>query len=134
MVTAVSASQGITPIFVDLNRTHATNPLWTGHARFHVVDQTVVMLLLATIEIALLWTIAPGSGFSFYLATLLSGVPIAGFLIATFTRGLYRGILRDPNGVPAVHLRLGGRSQEIDVNLVLVSMAAAVLLIATLIF
>jgi len=32
MVTAVAAGQGITPLFIDLNRTHATNPLWPGHA------------------------------------------------------------------------------------------------------
>lgn len=134
MVTAVAAGQGITPLFVDLNRTHATNPLWTGHARFHVVDQTVVMALLATVEVALLWWIAPTSPFLFYLATLLTAAPISGFLIATFTRSFYGGKLRDPNGVPALHLRIGGRTREIDINLVLVSVGAAVLICAILIY
>lgn len=134
MVTAVAAGQGITPLFVDLNRTHATNPLWTGHARFHVVDQTVVMALLATVEVALLWWIEPGSAFSIYLAALLTAVPISGFLIATFTRALYGGTLRDPNGVPALHLRIGGRTREIDVNVVLVSVAALVLAFAMKIY
>jgi hypothetical protein len=134
LVTTVSAGQGITPLFVDLNRTHATNPLWTGHARFHVVDQTIVMALLATVEVALLWWIAPGSQLTFYLATLLTAAPISGFLIATFTRRFYGGTLRDPNGVPAMRLRLGGRPSEIDVNVVVVSTGAAILLIAILIF
>lgn len=134
MVTAVAAGQGITPLFVDLNRTHATNPLWTGHARFHVVDQTVVMALLATVEIALLWWIAPGSILTFYLATLLTAAPISGFLIATFTRGIYDGTLRDPNGVPALHLRFAGRTREIDVNVVLVMLGAAILICAVVIF
>jgi hypothetical protein len=26
--------QAITTVVIDLNRTHATNPLWTGHAAF----------------------------------------------------------------------------------------------------
>lgn len=130
MVTAVAAGQGVTPLFVDLNRTHATNPLWTGHARFHVVDQTVVMVLLAAVEVTLLWWIAPGSGLAFYLATLLTATPISGFLLATFTRGFYGGTLRDPNGMPALHLQLAGRSREIDVNVVLVSVAAVMLAIA----
>lgn len=134
LVTAVAAGQGITPLFVDLNRTHATNPLWTGHARFHVVDQTVVMALLAVVEVALLWWIAPGSRFTFYLATLLTASPISGFLIATFTRALYGGTLRDPNGVPALHLRIAGRTREIDVNVVLVLVGAAILICAIAIF
>jgi hypothetical protein len=134
IVTAVSAGQGITPLFVDLNRTHATNPLWPGHARFHVVDQTVVMALLAIVEVSLLWCIAPGSRLGFYLATLLTAAPISGFLIATFTRVLYGGTLRDPNGMPAWHLRLNGRSREIDINVVLVSAGAGMLLVAVLVF
>lgn len=134
MLTAVAAGQGITPLFVDLNRTHATNPAWTGHARFHVVDQTVVMALLGVIEIALLWWIEPGSRFTFYLAALLTAAPLSGFLIATFTRRLYGGALRDPNGVSALHLRVGGKTREIDVNLVLVAAGAAVLICAITIF
>ena len=134
MVTAVAAGQGVTPQFVDLNRTHATNPLWTGHARFHVVDQTVVMALLATVEVALLWWIAPGSRFSFYLTTLLTAAPISGFLIATFTRGMYDGTLRDPNGVKPLRIHIRKRLHEIDVNAVLVSVGVAVLLVAILIF
>jgi hypothetical protein len=134
MVTAVAVGQGVMPLFIDLNRTHATNPLWIGHARFHVVDQTVVMVLLATVEVALLWWIDPGSRFMFYLAALLTAAPISGFLIATFTRALYGGTLRDPNGVPAFHLPIGGRKREVDVNLVLVSVGAAVLICAILIY
>jgi hypothetical protein len=134
MITAVAAGQGITPLFIDLNRTHATNPLWTGHARFHVVDQTVMMALLAIVEVALLWWIEPGSRIAFYLAALLTATPIAGFLIATFTRVLYGGTLRDPNGMPAWHPTVGGRTREIDVNVLLVSTGAMVLSIAVLIF
>lgn len=38
LVAAIAAGQGILPVFIDLNRTHATNSLWPGHARFHLVQ------------------------------------------------------------------------------------------------
>jgi hypothetical protein len=134
MVTAVAAGQGIAPLFIDLNRTHATNPLWPGHARFHVVWQTFVFLSAAIVEVGLLWAVAPGVRSLFYLATLLTGLPILAFLIAMFTRSLYGGTLHDLNGVRPVHIRIGGRIREIDMNVVLVIVGATLLLIALLIF
>ena len=133
MVSAVAAGQGVTPLFIDLSRTHATNPLWPGHARFHVVDETVVMTSMATVEIALLWWGAPDSRFIFYLVALLTALPICGFLIAAITRKLYGGTLRDPNGVKALHLHIGDHTREIDVNLVLVIAGALVLLASVII-
>ncbi len=134
MVTAVAAGQGITPLFIDLSRTHATNPVWTGHARFHVVWQTFVFLSASIVEVALLWAIAPGVHLLFYLATLLTALPMFAFLTAMFTKSLYGGTLHDPNGVQPVRIRIGGRIREIDMNVVLIIAGAAVLLIALLIF
>ena len=48
ILTAIAAGQGLAPLFIDLNRTHATNPLWPGHARFHVVWQTFTQTLIAS--------------------------------------------------------------------------------------
>lgn len=134
MVTAVAAGQGITPIFVDLNRTHATNPLWTGHARFHVVDQTVVMVLLAVVEVCLLWWIAPAERWVFFLATLLTSTPIVSFLVAMFVRAIYAGTLHDENGVRPIRMRIAGAVREIEMNVVLVIAGAAVLMFAVLIY
>lgn len=134
MVTAVAAGQGIAPLFIDLNRTHATNPLWTGHARFHVVWQTFVFLFAAIVEVALLWAIAPGARLFFYLAALFTALPMFAFLIAMFTRSLYGGTLHDPNGMRPVHIRIGGSIREIDMNVVVILVGAAVLLIAIMMF
>jgi hypothetical protein len=134
MVTAVAAGQGITPLFIDLNRTHATNPLWTGHARFHVVQQAFWYPAAAMAEIAMLWLILPGTRSLFYLATLLTALPIAAFLIAVFTRSAYDGTLHDPNGVRPARIRIGREIREIEINIVLIIAGAVVLLIALLIF
>lgn len=134
MVTAVAAGQGITPLFIDLNRTHATNPLWPGHARFHVVWQTLIMTALAVVEVALLWWIAPAFRWVFFLAVLLTSVPIMAFLLAMFARALYSGTLHDSNGIQPIHLRVAGSVREIDMNAVLVIVGAAILATAVLIF
>jgi hypothetical protein len=134
MVTAVAAGQGITPLFIDLNKTHATNPLWTGHARFHVVEQTFGLTAFAVIEVALLWWSAPGSRLLFHLAALLTSIPIVAFVIATLGRKLYEGTLHDPNGIRPVAIRLGNTVHEIDVNIVLVLAGGLVLISSVLIF
>jgi len=37
LLTLATAMYLFAPPIVDLSRTHATNPLWVSHARFHVV-------------------------------------------------------------------------------------------------
>src|SRR5262249_11049473 len=128
IVSSIAAGQGILPLFIDLNRTHATNPLWPGHARFHVVWQAFTRIPLAAIEMALLWW--PGFALRerFYLAALLVGTSIIGFLAATAGRSLYGGSLHDPNGVQPVQVRVGSRRLSVDMNLVLIAVAAGLLI------
>ena len=134
VVTAIAAGQGIMPVFIDLNHTHATNPLWTGHARFHLVQQVFTLLPAAAIEVTLLWY--PGAAFHarFYLAALLTATSLAGFLVAVCTRTLYGGTLHDPNGMRPVRLRIGSRLVDFDLNVPVVLLAAVVLLGAVLLF
>jgi hypothetical protein len=134
VVTAIAAGQGIMPVFIDLNRTHATNPLWTGHARFHLVQHVFTLLPAAAIEVALLW--CPGAAFHarFYLASLLTATSLAGFLVAVCTRTLYGGTLRDPNGMRPIRLRIGSRLVVFDLNVPIVLVAAVLLLGAIALF
>lgn len=133
-VTAIAAGLGILPVFIDLNRTHATNPLWTGHARFHLVQQVFTLLPAAAVEIALLWWPGAAMHTRFYLAALLTATSLAGFLIATLTRPLYGGALHDPNGVQPVRLRIGGREIVFDMNVPIVLAATVLLIGAVLLF
>jgi hypothetical protein len=88
LLTAIAAGQGLAPLFIDLNRTHATNPLWPGHARFHFVWQTFTQTLIAAAGIAILWWPCRAISPRFYLAALLVSTPLAAFLGAMFTRKL----------------------------------------------
>ena len=127
VVSAIAAGQGIVPLFIDLNRSHATNPLWPGHARFHVVWQTFTLLFAAGVQVALLWWPGPLQIQRFYLAALLTALPLTGFLVALFARGLYNGTLHDPNGIRPVRIEIAERIVEIDMNVVIVLFASALL-------
>ncbi|OBJ08858.1 hypothetical protein [Mycobacterium sp. 1465703.0] len=48
------------PMLADFNRTHATNPLWTGHARHHVGWQAFSYALLGLLDLYLIW-VAPST-------------------------------------------------------------------------
>src|SRR6266581_2202743 len=116
-VSAIAAGQGILPLFIDLNRTHATNPLWPGHARFHVVWQAFTVLPMSAIAIALLWWPGAAMRERFYIAFTLTATSMAGFLVAVLSRRLYGGALHDANGIQPVRLRLGSREIVFDMNL-----------------
>jgi len=134
MLTALSAGQGVAPVFIDLNRTHATNPLWPGHARFHVVSQTLGMTLAAAVEVALIWWSGPSLSQRFYLAASLTAIPMAAFLAAMFSRRLYGGTLRDPNGIPPGRIRTSNGVVEFDINIVVITMASLLLIAAVLLY
>ncbi len=104
---------------LDLNKTHATNPLWMGHARFHVVWQTASQCLAGLLAAWLAWG-GRDVPFRFDLAEVVLGIPLCGFMAATVTRKAYGGALYDPNGIQPMRARAGGRKVEIDLNLVVV--------------
>ena len=102
---------------IDLGRTHARNPQWTGHARFHVVWQAVSTFALSAIEVLLL--LAPGVHASerFYLAAGLAAVPMLGFAIAFGARAVFGGTLSDPNGMRPARVTWNGGQYLVDLNL-----------------
>jgi hypothetical protein len=109
--------QGLGTVAIDMNRTHATNPLWTRHARFHVVWQTANTALLALLELALILLPGPLEEQRFYLASIMAGVPMLGFFAALIGRSAYGGSLSDPNGILPVKVKLFGQVRSVDLNL-----------------
>lgn len=134
IVSAIASGQGILPLFIDLNRTHATNPLWPGHARFHLVQQVFTLLPGAAIEVALLWWPGPTMRCRFYLAALLTATSLAGFLVAAVTRSWYGGRLHDSNGIQPARVHLGARELVFDMNAPIVVAASLLLAGAVVLF
>jgi hypothetical protein len=134
IVSALAAGQGIAPLFIDLNRTHATNPLWPGHARFHVVWQAFTQLPLAALTLALLWWPNPAIHERFFVAAILTAASLIGFLIATLSRRLFGGALHDPNGIQPFRMHVGAREFAIDLNLAIVIVASVLLIGAMIAF
>ena len=119
--------QGVATVAIDFNHTHASNPTWTGHARFHLVWQDLNLFLLALIEVGLAMLNGPYAEARFYLALGLASIPSAGFLLAQVAEPLYGGRLWDESGIHPLMLRIGGRQVEIDGNAAAVYTALAVL-------
>jgi hypothetical protein len=116
LLSFLCALQGLATLAIDFNRTHATNPAWTGHARFHVVWQSISVALLSVLELALIWLHGPSQKGGFYLAWLLTAASPLAFMIAFVSRRIFRGSLSDPNGIPPVCLKLFGVDLSIDLN------------------
>lgn len=132
LLTIATLGYSTIPTFFDWNSSHAANPTWTGHARYHVVWQVASYDLVALLSFGLIWT-AGADAADLWIPALLAVAMYGGFWIAWATRSIYGGILQDEvNGVPEVHLNLFGRKVSIDANvfLFLPLMAVTVLSVA----
>lgn len=133
-MAALCGTQGAATLVIDLNRTHATNPLWPRHARFHLVWQAVSYAMLAVVEVILILAPGPMAAPRFYLAALLASIPMIACFAALCFRQIYGGALSDPNGIPPVQISFVGRKFHADLNLSAEMAALLVLLAAIVLF
>jgi cytochrome bd-type quinol oxidase subunit 1 len=127
-------AQGVSTMAIDLNRTHACNPQWTGHARFHVVWQVATTALLAIVEIVVLLASGPWELERFYLCVILAALPMAGFFVALAAKKIYKGTLSDSNGIQPWIIRTKKSSYAIDLSVVAEIAAFVFLVVLTLYF
>ena len=119
LLTMISIGFGtITPL-IDFNESHATNPLWTGHARFHLVWQVNAMILTALLCLILLWFF--DSFFNILIVVLLNYLWIFSFFATSVGIKLFDGEFNDINGVPPILGNFFGKSYEIDRNIQAIS-------------
>ena len=104
----------ITPL-IDFNESHATNPLWTGHARFHLVWQVNAMIITAILSLLMLWAYYSFS--NHLIVILLNFLWIISFYASVLGMKLYDGELNDTNGVPPILMKILGKKYEIDRNI-----------------
>jgi hypothetical protein len=98
LLTLTTLGYGLVTIRVDFNKTHATNPLWTPHARFHVVWQILSYFGIALIALGLIWVKGPVAAERLCLAAALAVAVYGAFFVATFAQPLFGGSLYDTNG------------------------------------
>lgn len=115
LLTLICIGFGTLTPLIDFNESHATNPLWTGHARFHLVWQVNAMIITAVLSIALLWFFY--SIANHLIVILLIYLWIFSFYASVFSLKLFDGELNDINGVPPVFIKILGREYEIDRNI-----------------
>ena len=99
----------------DLNQSHATYPLWTVHARFHLVWQVVAFIYTAFIGIPLLWLFSNMTVLLIVIA--YTYMWLISFLIAFLSMPLYDGKLNDINGVPEEIHNIFGKIIIVDRNI-----------------
>lgn len=130
LVTLAVLGFSVIPALADLNATHATNPTWTRHARFHVVWQSSSYNLLAILALALVWWPGDHDQARTLLAGTIAACGYLGFFSALVTRKAYDGRLYDDNGYPPFHLNIVGKRRAFDVNNVVFSFMFALTLVA----
>jgi hypothetical protein len=127
-LTLATLGYGFATIKADFNRTHATNPQWTPHARFHVVWQIVSYTGVALIALGLIWLKGPLPRERLYLAAALALAIYGAFFIAAAARPLFGGKLYDDNGYPPFQPPFGSTNWRWDVNVTVFTVLTLTLL------
>jgi hypothetical protein len=98
LFTLTTAGWAVGTVIADFNKTHATNPKWTGHARFHVVWQINSYIGFGLLALALLWLPGPLARERLYLVALMGVIVYAAFFVALLAMPVYGGTAYDKNG------------------------------------
>lgn len=117
LFTLVAVATSVGPMFADFNKTHATNPLWTPHARFHVVWQVLSQTGISLVILYLLWSDAPDRRVHLWIAAILNYVWGASFYATLASMRLYGGALKDVNGIKPFRFNIFGNIYLVDTNL-----------------
>jgi hypothetical protein len=132
LLTIATLGYSAIPGIFDSNSTHATNPSWTGHARYHVVWQVSSYIYVAVLMLCLIWT-AGADVRLLWIATITAACMYGGFWTAYALRPAYGGWLVDKvNGVPDFKWNLLGFRFQTDANVSLFTPAFIVLAVAAI--
>ena len=130
LLTLNTLGYSFVPVLADFNKTHATNPLWTPHARFHVVWQVLSYCGIGSIALFLIWTAGPAK---LWLAAALAVAMYAGFFATVFSMRRFGGGVADTNGIPVLAtVNVGGKPLALDANVTVFCVQVAILVIAML--
>jgi hypothetical protein len=129
LLTLATVGYGFVTMKADFNATHAINPTWTPHARFHVVWQVLSYSGIALIALGLIWIGGPMQTERLYLAALLAAAVYGGFFLALAARPIFGGTLYDENGYPPFKPPVGAAHWRWDVNVTVFTILSLLLII-----
>jgi Family of unknown function (DUF6640) len=116
LFTLVTLGWGALTVVADFNKTHAANPKWTPHARFHVVWQISSYVGLGLLALVMIWAPGPAPLERLYLVAIMGAIIYAGFFVALAAMPLYGGGAYDRNGYKPFKAPLPLFAKKWDVN------------------
>jgi len=131
LLTLVTFGSGFVTVLADFNKTHATNPKWTPHARFHVVWQISSYVGFGLLALALLWWPGPLAVERLYLVALMGAIVYAAFFVAVIAMPIYGGGAYDTNGYKPFAAPVPIVARKWDVNITAFSVQVVLLVAAS---
>jgi hypothetical protein len=131
LMSLIAIALAIGPAVADFNKTHATNPLWPPHARFHVVWQVLTNSSLSLFMIFILWTpLVEQYDLQLILVAIVQLTILLPIYITIACMGLFGGALKDVNGLRPFKFNINGNIIEVDTNVFNFTLAIVILFIA----
>jgi len=119
-------------VVADFNKTHATNPKWTPHARFHVVWQISSYVGFGLMALVLIWAPGPYPVERLYLVAVMGAIVYAAFFVALAAMPLYGGAAYDQNGYQPFKAPVPLFEDKWDANITAFSIQLVILAAGTL--
>jgi hypothetical protein len=128
LFTLMTAGYAFATVLADFNQTHATNPKWTPHARFHVVWQICSYVGFGVLALALIWWPGPLALERLYLVAAMGAIVYAAFFVALIAMPIYGGRAYDDNGYRPFKAPIPIISKTWDANITVFCIQVTILL------
>lgn len=127
LFTLMTVGWAVLTVVADFNKTHATNPKWTPHARFHVVWQISSYVGFGMLAFALIWWPGPLAVERLYLVALMGAIVYAAFFAALIAMPIYGGAAYDKNGYTPFKAPIPIIAKKWDANITAFSIQLVIL-------